>query len=176
MDIHKELRQSYMGAAPHTLVMGMVWILSGFISLFFSTGFTILFFFVGAGIAFPAGEYLKKKLKVSYKINPDNRLPGLFMYLGATIPLSFPVIYMAMQHNINWFFPAFAILVGGHYMPFIWAYKMPSFGILGSLLIVNGILIAWKYPDDFSFAAFSTGIVLIIFAVIHYRLVNSEKG
>jgi len=175
MDIHQELRETYIGAAPHTFVMGLVWIASGSISLFVSTGMTILFFFFAAGIAFPVGEVLKKGLKVPDRISTDNHLPRLFMYLGASIPLSFPVIYMSMQHNINWFFPAFAVIVGGHYMPFIWAYKMPSFGILGILLIAIGSFTGWKYPDDFSLAAYISGGVLVAFAGIHFWMVKRER-
>jgi hypothetical protein len=81
---------------------------------------------------------------------------------------------MACKYNINWFFPAFAVLVGAHYLPFIWAYKMPTFGILAGLIISVGILCAMKFSDSFPIAAYMTGTMMILFAIIHYIMINKE--
>lgn len=174
MNIHTELRKTYLGAAPHTLMMGLVWLISGVLPLFFSKSLTILFFFFAAGAAFSAGEALNKALKTPKVISEENNLPKLFLFLGMTIPLAFPVVYMALQYNSNWFFPAFAIIVGGHYLPFIWAYKMPTFGILGGLLIAVGVGCAFWLPEHFSTAAYITGAVLLTFAALHFWLVRRE--
>lgn len=81
---------------------------------------------------------------------------------------------MAIQHNVNWFFPAFAVIVGGHYLPFVWAYRMPTFGILGALLIAAGCGCAYWRPDLFVLPAFLTGGLLLLFAAIHFQLLRRE--
>lgn len=163
-----------MGAAPHTLCVGLLWILSGVLANFASVGFTVLFFFFACGVNFPLGELLRKGFKVKDVLSKENNLPKLFTYLSFTIPLSMPIVYMACKYNINWFFPAFAILVGAHYLPFIWAYRMPTFGILGALLISIGILCVLKFSDSFSMAAYMTGSTMIVFAIINFIIVRSE--
>lgn len=174
MDNHIELRRTYFGAAPHTLCVGLLWITSGIVSKFASINFTVLFFFFACGVNFPLGELLRKAMKMRSFLSKENNLPKLFSYLSFTIPLSMPIVYMACKYNINWFFPAFAILVGAHYLPFIWAYKMPTFGILAGLIIAVGILCLLKFSDSFPMAAYMTGSIMILFAVLHYFLIRGE--
>jgi len=174
MDFHKELRRTYLGAAPHTLCVGSLWIISGIIANYLTKEFAILFFFFACGVNFPLGELLRKAMKIQNVLSKENNLPKLFMYLSFTIPLSMPIVYMACKYNINWFFPAFAVLVGAHYLPFIWAYKMPTFGLLAALIISVGVLCALKFSNSFPMAAYMTGTAMILFAVIHFILVRKE--
>jgi hypothetical protein len=51
-----------------------------------------------------------------------------------SIPMSYPLIDMAMANNNNLFFSAFSILVGAHYLPFIYGYGKVTFGVLGVAL------------------------------------------
>ena len=174
MNNHTEFRFTYLGAAPHSMTVGTLWILSGIISKFTSIGFTILFFFFATAVNFPIGEFVRKLMKVPYSMNKDNNLAKLFPWLSFTIPLSIPLIYMACQYNINYFFPAFTILVGAHYLPFVWAYKMPTFAILSILLVFTGSYIAIYFNNVFDLAAYTTGAIIIIFGIIHLFLVSKE--
>ena len=53
-------------------------------------------------------------------------------------PLSLPLIAAATIHQQNWFYPAFMIVVGAHYLPFIFLYGMWQFGFLAGILISAG--------------------------------------
>ena len=107
-------------------------------------------------------------------MSSENHLDKLFSWLSFTIPLSIPVIYLAMQHNINWFFPAFAIIIGAHYLPFVWAYKMPTFAVLGALIIGSATYIALYHAKSFSLAAYTTGGLINLFGVIHLLIIKKE--
>ena len=174
MNFHDELRRTYVGAAPHTLIIGLIWVISGFIVNLTSKEFSIIFFFLASGVNFPLGELVRKLMGVNNLLSQENNLPKLFTYLSFTIPLSLPVVYMACKSNINWFFPAFAVIVGAHYLPFIWAYKMPTFGILGALILFIGVICALLFSEYFSIAAYLTGSTMIIFAIVHYLIVKKE--
>lgn len=174
MNNHKEFRQIYLGAAPHSLTVGTLWIISGIISNYTSTIFAVLFFFFATAINFPIGELLRKLMKTQNKISKDNNLDKLFTWLSITIPLSIPLVFMACQYNINWFFPAFAVLVGAHYFPFVWAYQMPTFAVLGGLIVISGSLVAYYFPNNFDFASYTTGGLIVIFGIIHLFLVKRE--
>ncbi|OFX24682.1 MAG: hypothetical protein A2041_14950 [Bacteroidetes bacterium GWA2_31_9b] len=171
---HKEFRQTYLGAAPHSLTVGSLWIISGIVTNYTSTIFAILFFFFATAVNFPIGEMVRKLMKIEYRMNKDNNLDNLFTWLSLTIPLSIPLVFMACQNNMNWFFPAFTVLVGAHYLPFVWAYQMPTFGILGILMVVSGSIIGYYFSDIFDLAAYTTGGLIILFGIIHLIMVKKE--
>ena len=117
-----------------------------------------------------------KLLKYPNIMSKENNLDKLFPLLSFAIPLSIPIVYMACQHNINWFFPAFAVLIRGHYLPFSWAYQMRTFIILGIAIIVGGCISAYFYPDIFDLAAYLTGGLIVVFGVFHlFKVVNEIK-
>jgi hypothetical protein len=176
MHKHKEFRQTYLGAAPHTITVGSLWIVSGIVSNYTSTITAILFFFFATAINFPIGELFRKLLKYPNIMSKENNLDKLFPLLSFTIPLSIPIVYMACQHNINWFFPAFAVLIGAHYLPFSWAYQMPTFIILGITIIVAGCISAYFYSDVFDLAAYLTGGLIVAFGIFHlFKVVHEIK-
>lgn len=174
MNKHKEFRQTYLAAAPHSITVGLLWIISGVLSNFTTIFTVIVFFFVATSVNFPIGELFRKIMKVPNRMSEDNNLAKLFPLLSFTIPLSIPIVYMACQHNINWFFPAFAIIIGAHYLPFVWAYQLPSFAVLGILIVLSGSFIGYYYPDSFDLAAYSTGILIIVFGILHLIMVKKE--
>lgn len=53
-----------------------------------------------------------------------NPLGPLGMQVAFIIPCSYPVIGAAVLHNVNWFYPAFMVIVGAHYLPFVFLYGM----------------------------------------------------
>ena len=63
---------------------------------------------------------------------------ALGMQVAFIVPFSLPVIGAATLHNQNWFYPACMVVVGAHYMPFIFSYGMWQFGILAAALIGGG--------------------------------------
>ncbi len=174
MNKHTEFRQTYLAAAPHSITVGTLWILSGVISNFTSTITAILFFFFATAINFPIGELIRKLMKAQNKMSEDNNLAKLFPLLSFTIPLSVPLVFMACQYNINWFFPAFSVLIGAHYLPFVWAYQMPTFAVLGVLIVLSGSIIGYYFKETFDLAAYTTGAFIILFGIIHLMIVKTE--
>ncbi len=174
-DLHKEFRTTYLGAVPHTIVYAVYWLIAPLTVDFIGQTGAILLFLVLTGVGFPVGELVRKFIfKARSTVSSDNKLPQLLMLIAFTVPLGLPVVYMAVQSNINWFFSATAIIVGAHYLPFYYGYKMPSFLVLGSLLIIIGVFCAFQLPRSFAIPAYITGIVLMAFALINLRLILGE--
>ena len=63
---------------------------------------------------------------------------------------------------------------GAHYFPFVWAYQMPTFAILGGLIVISGSLIAYYFPNNFDLASYTTGGLIILFGIIHLIIVKKE--
>lgn len=81
------------------------------------------------------------------------------------VPLSLPVVGAAALYNINWFYPAFMLVLGTHYMPFIFLYGMWEFGVLSALLIGGSVAIGLLFPHAFTAGGWFTAIVLLLFAL-----------
>jgi hypothetical protein len=86
------------------------------------------------------------------------------------VPLLLPV----GLYRLNWFYPAMMILVGAHYLPFVFLYGMRLFAALAAVLVGGGTLIAMYFSDSFSIGAWYTGTILLVFAELGRRIANHE--
>lgn len=170
-----QFRRTYQAAVPHTLFTALVWLMSAFITHFMSMAMGYTFFIVAATFTFPAGELIRKMMKAPQLVSKDNQLPFLFMLMAFGIPLCYPLIYLACKDHPNLFFAAFSILVGAHYLPFAYGYGMKSFIVLGLLLVFQGTACAFLLPDFTIMPAIFTGVILIIFAALHYNIIKNEN-
>lgn len=176
MDFSTELRRTYWGAVPHTIFTAAIWIAASCLSFYLSKSQVIVFFIVAGTFTFPGGELLRKFMSAPNLISKENRLPQFFTLLAFTVPASYPLIYFACKANINYFFPAFTILIGAHYLPFVYGYRMISFSVLSFFLVAQGTMIGYYLPDSFALSGFSTGITLLVFATIHYFIIKKENN
>jgi len=77
-----------------------------------------------------------------------------------------PLVAAATAYRLNWFYHAFMIALGTHYLPFIFLYGMPQFGVLATLLIGAGLTIGLYTQPVFSVGAWLTALLLRLFAFI----------
>jgi hypothetical protein len=169
-----EMRVSYLAAIPHTLFTALVWICSGLVAQILSKETAILTFIIGGSFVFPGGELLKKLFRAPNIISRENKLPLFFTLLAFTVPLSYPLIYLICKTNINQFYPSFMILVGAHYLPFVYGYGMRTFAALSILLVGLGTWICLSPSFSFSIPAIVTGTIMIAFAIIHYFIIKKD--
>ena len=91
---------------------------------------------------------------------------ALAMQVAFVLPLSLPLVFAATAYCQNWFYPAFMIALGSHYLPFIFLYGMWQFGVLSALLIGSGLLIGMYLPSVFSLGGWLTALMLLVFAFV----------
>jgi hypothetical protein len=91
---------------------------------------------------------------------------ALAMQVAFVLPLSLPLVFVATAYRQNWFYPAFMIALGSHYLPFIFLYGMWQFGALAALLIGSGLLIGMYLPSIFSLGGWWTALMLLVFAFV----------
>ena len=125
MDNHKELRHSYLGGFSILTIEGFFWILSGLLWDVTSPKIGILLLMISGTFFYPIGQLVLLLLKRP-KINKDKSLNTLFTQIGLIIPFSFPVIFIATKGSESLFFPALSIIVGAHFLPFVYAYKLKN--------------------------------------------------
>jgi hypothetical protein len=67
------------------------------------------------------------------------------------------------------------ILLGPHYLPFVFLYGMRMFAVLAAFLLGGGVIIVMYLLSSFSVGAWYTGTVLLIFAVVGGSLARQER-
>jgi hypothetical protein len=68
------------------------------------------------------------------------------------------------------------IVVGAHYLPFIFLYGMCQFGLLAGLLIGGGIVISMYLPTKFALGGWVAAVVLLVFAFIGRSVALRQSG
>lgn len=162
----QEVRTVYLSGSVGQAVSGLIWLVSAALSTWASPNSGLLALVLGGVFIFPLTQLVLKLLGRRATLSRDNPFTGLAMQVAFIVPLSIPVIWAAAQGNPNWFYPAFMIVVGAHYLPFITLYGMWQYGILAALLIGGGIAVRMLLPASFTPGGWLTAAVLIAFAAL----------
>jgi hypothetical protein len=172
-DAQRELREKYFGGALGPLISGIFWIIATLIGINVSKGAAIYALVILGMFIFPTA-LLVLKLLGRPAASQENPLNQLAMQIAFTIPAAYPVIFAATAHNVNWFFPAMAVIVGAHYLPFMFLYGMPIYGAIAVVLIAGATWIGTQCSGHFDYAGWFTGAVLILSAPVVFALRGSS--
>ncbi len=173
-DPHREYRHCHRGGSVYLLVEGLLWLISATLGAAGQIPFSMLVLLLGGMFIHPIATLGEKLLKLPVP-DPANRLPVLNTWIALTIPLGLPLIFMATAGGReHLFYPAFTVLIGAHWLPFVYIYAMKSFAVLAGLMIATGILFAFLLPSAYASCGFVTAAILLLFAALHTLLVRRE--
>ena len=172
-DAQRENRVRFHGGFYGQLVSGVLWLLSGCLAVTVGVKSAILALVFGGFMVFPATESLVR-LSGREKLSEDNTLWSLGMQVAFVLPFSMLLLVPVTQYRTNLFYPAMMILLGAHYIPFMFLYGMRLFAFLAGLLIGGGVCIAMFDANTFSTGAWGTGIVLVLFAFLGRKCARSD--
>ncbi len=169
-----EYRHSHLGGAIYLLVEGVLWIFSAALGAANQIPAAMLVLLIGGMFIHPIASACSKGFGIPPS-DKSNRLIALNTWIALTIPLGLPLIFMvtAAGHT-NLFFPAFAVLVGAHWLPFTYIYSMNTFLAIAGILVIAGILFGFVFTQHFSSCGFFVGAILLLFAAIHAFIVRRE--
>lgn len=102
-------------------------------------------------------------------LSRDNPLGLLPLQSVIAMVAMYPLIYVVTVYNPNWFYPAFMLVVGAHYLWFIPLYGMWQYGVLAAVLIGGGVALGVLMPNAFSLAGWMGGLALLVFALLVWR-------
>ena len=158
-----EVRRVFRGGFMGQLVSGLLWLGSAAAATWSTPRAAIILLVVGGFFIFPLTMLGLRLMGGPWKLSPANPLNALGMQVAFVLPLCLPLVGAAAAHRMLWFYPAFMILLGAHYLPFVFLYGMKMFGALAAILVSLGIVLA--HGHSFSGPAWITGAVLLVFAV-----------
>jgi hypothetical protein len=163
-DAQREVRAVYLGGAVGQLVSSMVWFASAAAAATVDpvTGFWALA--IGGAAIFPLTQVLLRIAGRPAALAPDNPLGGLAMQIAFTVPITLPLAGAAALHQRGWFYPACLVIVGAHYLPFVFLYGMRTFFDLASALICAGFAIGVMAPGRVVLGGWVGGAILFVFA------------
>jgi hypothetical protein len=161
-----ECRTVYLGGMIGQIVSGVLWLTSTAISTWVSPARGIWVLCLGGPLLFPVTQLVLRAMGRPASLRPGNPLAHLAMQIAFTIPLTLPLVGAAALHHLYWFYPAAMIVVGAHYLPFVFLYGMRYFAVLCGLMVAGGVMLGLYVQDAFSLGGWLTGATLMLFGVI----------
>ena len=165
-DAQREVRTHFSGGFYGQLVSGVLWSISAALATWSSPRAAITALVVGGFFIFPITELLIRLSGRKQPLSADNSLRELGMQVAFVLPLSMPLLLPVSLYRLNWFYPGLMLLLGAHYLPFVFLYGMRIFAALAAILVGGGLVIAMYAPHTFSLGAWCTAAALLVFAGI----------
>jgi hypothetical protein len=118
-DAQNDVRTVFWGGFPGQLISGFIWLVSAFFATFISAKAGIVILIVGGIFIFPLTQLLLRALGRPFSLPKGHPMNGLAIQTAFTLPLNLPLVAMASIHHMFSFYPAVMIILGTHYLPFI---------------------------------------------------------
>jgi hypothetical protein len=177
MDIREaqfEIRTRFVGGFYGQIVSGVLWFASAGLATWSSPRAAITTLVVGGFFIFPITELLIRFVGAKGPLSAANSLRYLGMQVAFVLPLSMPLLLPVGLYRLNWFYPAMMVLLGAHYLPFMFLYGMRMFAALAALVAGGGWVVAMYCSSSFSVGAWYTGATLLVFAGVGAAIVRRE--
>lgn len=172
----RDVRFTFLGGFAGQLVSGTLWILAAAISTWVSPRYGMYFLVVGGFFIFPLTQLALKLMGQKGSLEKGHPMNQLGTQAAFTLPLNIPLIIAATLYREEWFFPAFMIATGAHYLPFVHLYGMWQFGILAGVLWMAGFVIGYVVPGlPFSTGGWVGGVILLGYAFLIRNTVVQER-
>src|ERR1022692_3071494 len=166
INAQKDVRETFMGGFAGQLVSAVVWCTSGAACAWYSLQLGELVLILGGFFIFPLTQLLLRSLGHAYALPKGHPMNALAIQIAFTLPLTLPVVIGIAALRPAWFYPAFMIALGAHYLPFVFLYGMWQFAGLCAALVASGVAIGMYLPKPLSLGAWLTATLLFLFAFV----------
>jgi hypothetical protein len=175
-DAQREVRTVFVGGFWGQLVSAAIWLASAALGTWSTPRVAIIAIVVGGFFIFPVTQLMLRLTQGRASLSKGNPLGQLGMQVAFALPLSMLLLVPVTIFRLNLFYPALMILVGAHYLPFVFMYGMRMYAALCAVLVGSGVGIAHYLHGSFSLGAWVGGVALFIFACVGRAAVKSEGG
>lgn len=163
-DAQREVRTVFLGGSVGSLVAAVLWALSGALATWVGARAAILAVVLGGTLIFPVTQLALRLSGRPWRLSRDNPLADLAKQVAFVIPATLPVVAAAALYDLEWFYPALAVVIGAHYLPFAFLYGMRHYVVLGTVLVGGGVAIALLVPESFTTGGWFVAAALAAFA------------
>lgn len=162
----RDVRTLFMGGFAGQLVSSVLWLASAAAATWGSQRAAMIILVAGGFFIFPLTQLTLCLMGRPSSLPRGHPMNALAMQVAFTLPLTLPLVFATTAYHRDWFYPAFMIVLGAHYLPFIFLYGMWQFGALAAVLIASGVGLAMYASSTFSIGAWVTALVLLVFAFV----------
>jgi hypothetical protein len=176
IEAQRDVRQTFLGGFAGQLVSGVIWCASAAVCTWHSLRLAEWTLILGGFFIFPLSQLLLRSMGHAYSLPKGHPMNALGMQVAFTLPLTLPLILVIAALRPALFYPALMIVLGAHYLPFIFMYGMWQYGVLAAVLISAGVFIGRMIaPSPISLGAWITAAVLFAFAFVGRHVALSER-
>lgn len=175
-EAQREMRSAFLGGFMGQLVAALLWGVAAGLGTWGAKNQCIGFLVTAGLFIFPLTQLGLRMIGRPGRVGAENELYSLGAQVAIVLPLSLPVVGAATLYRIDWFFPAFMIVLGAHYVPFVFLYGMRMFGVLAAALWAGGLTLGLWIEAPFATGAWATTGLLLLFALLGRRIALSEES
>jgi hypothetical protein len=175
-DAQRESRSVFIGGFWGQLVSSLIWLASAAVGTWVTPKASILTAVIAGFFIFPLTQLMLRLSGRRASLSRENPFNSLGMQVALVLPFSMLLLVPVGLYNLNLFFPALMILLGGHYLPFATLYGMRMFLFLAGILIAMGVVTAHYFSGMFSLGAWIGGLALFVFAWIGRSIATAEAS
>lgn len=163
----RDVREVYVGGFFGQLVSGAVWLLAAAVGTWVSLDAAAVALWLGGMLIFPVTSACLRASGRPASLPSGHPMVGLAMQVAFTVPAGLLLAILLAQYRPEWFFPASMVVVGAHYLPFVFLYGERLFGVLAAVLAFLGVALVFWDPDvPEASGAWLTGVLLVAFAFL----------
>lgn len=123
-----------------------MWAASAVVAMVGSASVAPYVLFLGGMLIFPLTTLGLRLLDGPAGLSKGHPMAGLAFQTAMQVPFGMLVALVLAAVDPRLFFPAVMVIVGAHYLPFVFLYGMRSYLGLGVPMVVGGVLIATLVP------------------------------
>ncbi len=156
-----DVRSVYRHGSVGQVVSGTVWLVAAAIATWASVGAGSAALFLGGVLIFPVTSAVLRLRGGPGTLPRGHPMNALAFQVAMTVPLGLLVLLVLTRDDPALVFPAAMVVVGAHYLPFVFLYGMPAFWGLGALLVAGGTAVLFVAPAAGVAAGWATGAALV---------------
>lgn len=162
----EDVRETFLGGFAGQLVSALLWGASAAACTWHSLLSGELILILGGFFIFPLTQLLLRGMGHAYALPKGHPMNALGIQVAFVLPLTLPLVIGIALLRPAWFYPALMIVLGAHYLPFVFMYGMWQFACLCAFLVAGGVATAMYLPQPVSLGAWLTSVLLFLFAFV----------
>jgi hypothetical protein len=171
----RDVRTTFAGGFAGQLVSAIIWGVSAACATWYSHTVGIVVLVVAGCFIFPLTLLVLRAMGRPAGLPKGHPMNALGMQVAFMLPLNLPLVAAATLYRHNWFYPSVMLLLGTHYLPFVFMYGMPQFAVLAAALIVCAWCFALYVPGMFVLGGWTTAALLLVFALVGLQVSRRQR-
>jgi hypothetical protein len=172
----KDVRDTFLGGFAGQLISSVLWAASAAACTWHSLYLGGIILVLGGFLIFPLTQLLLRTMGHASALPKGHPMNALGIQVAFTLPLTLPLVVAIGALRPAWFYPAFMITLGAHYLPFVFLYGMWQFAGLCATLVTSGVVIGMYLPKPLSLGAWVTAALLLFFAFVGRHVASRSQN